>query len=67
MRNHITPFSYNTQSKEIAFFDENVPFQKFKVEVALMSDSIMGSIYNDTTTHGMCFFVQAFQYADFLL
>ena len=51
---HTTSY-YNTQPKVIAYFDESVPFQKFTVDVALMSGSLMGPLYHDPTKHGMCF------------
>lgn len=49
---NLTSVSY-VQSKEIVFFDENIPYDKFTVEVALMSDSLMGPLYQDHRMHGM--------------
>ena len=54
--NYTTPFSY-VQSKEIVIFDENVPYQKFTVDVALKSGSLKGPLYQDHRVYGKCFIV----------
>ena len=52
--NQVTPFSYNTQSLQLAFFDESVPYQRFTVQVALTAGSLMGPLYQDPIVYGKC-------------
>ena len=43
-----------SQSEEISFFLENIPetYQKFTIDVALVSGELRGPLHEDSTIHG---------------
>ena len=51
MTSQTTPTRY-AQSEEITYIDENVPFQQFTVDVALVSGAQKGPLIQGSQMHG---------------
>ena len=48
----LTTTTKYSETNEIIYIDESVPFQLFRVEVALVAGPVMGPLYHDPVTHG---------------
>lgn len=51
-QSRLTTSTQYSETNEIIYIDESVPFQQFKVDVALVAGSVTGPEYHDPVIHG---------------
>ena len=51
-QSRLTTTTQYSETIEIIYIDESVPFQQFTVDVALIAGQVMSPVYNDPVIHG---------------
>lgn len=51
-KSKLTTTTQYSETNEITYFDETVPFEQFTVDVALVAGSVMSPLHHDPVEHG---------------